>query len=555
MAQASEAGRSGAARWGVVLVLAAAQFIMVLDTTVMNVSITNVVADLDTTVSKLQLAITAYTLVMAAFMLTGGKMGDILGRRRAFGIGLVVYGIGSLTTALSPNIEVLLIGWSLVEGIGATLVIPAIAALIAGNYEGKGRAMAYGIIGGIAAAGAAAGPLIGGWVTTAASWRWVFAGETVVIVLILPLLRIIKDLPRPEQRPRIDLVGMLLSAAGMALVVLGILQSSTWGAVKPRNPPEVNGHELTPLGFSPVPFVVLGGLVVLGLFAIWERRLEARGGEPLLKVAMLRIEQLRSGLVMLGFQQLVIAGMLFVLPLYLQVVLGNDALETGIKILPLSIAMFVLALSGPKLAERVPVRRIVQMGLALALAAAVVLLATVDAELNETGFAVGMALFGAGVGLVVSQLGNVIMSSVGPDDTSEAGGLQGTAQNLGASLGTALIGAILLAGLVGSFQRDVEDNPALPVSVQQQLRAATEQGIEFVPSAQVEQIVTDAGLPPQQVDAVVTAYEDAQILALKAAMGAAAIVVLLALWFSRRLPAGRLGERAPPEAAPGPAAA
>ncbi len=549
MAEARGGGRRGGT-WGVVLVLAAAQFIMVLDTTVMNVSISAVVEDLDTTVSSLQLAITAYTLVMAAFMLTGGKLGDILGRRRAFTIGLLIYGVGSLTTALSPNIDVLLIGWSLIEGLGATLVIPAIAALVAANYEGKARAMAYGIIGGIAAAGAAAGPLIGGYVTTVASWRWVFAGETAVIILLLPVMRIIRDQPRTADRPRIDVPGVLLSAAGMALIVLGILQSSTWGAIKPRNPPVVNGEELTPLGFSPVPFLVLGGLVVLALFAVWERRVEARGGEPLLRIPMLGIGRLRGGLVMLGFQQLVIAGTLFVLPLYLQVVLGKDALETGIAILPLSIAMFVFALSGPKLAEHVPVRRIVQAGLVLALLAAVVLLATVDLELNETGFAVGMALFGAGVGLVVSQLGNVIMSAVEPEDTSEAGGLQGTAQNLGASLGTAILGAILLSGLLGAFTRDVVDNPDIPASVQQELVAATEQGIEFVPVAEVESAVQGAGLPPAQVDAITSAYADAQILALKAALGAAAIVILIALWFTRGLPATRLGaERAPPEEA------
>ncbi|MEI8334688.1 MAG: MFS transporter, partial [Chloroflexota bacterium] len=202
------------AKWTAILILASAQFVMVLDSSVMNVSISQIVADLHTTVQGVQVAITAYTLVMAAFMLVGAKLGDIWGRDRAFAVGLAVYGIGSLTTALSPNLAVLLLGWSLVEGLGAILVIPAIAALIAANYEGRDRALAYAIMGGVAAAAVAAGPLIGGWVTTMFSWRLVFASETVAVVVILLLRNRMKRSPRPEHPPRLDPVGAALSAPG-----------------------------------------------------------------------------------------------------------------------------------------------------------------------------------------------------------------------------------------------------------------------------------------------------------------------------------------------------
>jgi MFS family permease len=185
---------------------------MVLDSSVMNVSISQIVADLDTTIQGVQLAITAYTLVMAAFMLAGAKLGDILGRDRAFAIGLAIYGLGSLTTALSPNLAVLLVGWSLIEGLGAALVIPAIVSLIAGTYEGRERALAFGIVGGVAGAAIAAGPLIGGWVTTEFSWRYVFAGETVIVAVILLLRRRLKSSPAAERRPRLDVVGVALSA-------------------------------------------------------------------------------------------------------------------------------------------------------------------------------------------------------------------------------------------------------------------------------------------------------------------------------------------------------
>ena len=210
-----------------IAIFASAQFVMVLDSSVMNVSISQIVADLDTTIAGVQLAITAYTLVMAALMLAGAKLGDIIGRDRTFALGLAIYGAGSLTTALSPNLGVLLIGWSGVEGIGAALVMPAIVSLIAVTYSGKQRALAFGIVGGVAGAAIAAGPLIGGWVTTEFSWRYVFAGEVVIVVAILLLRRRLPAPPAIARRPKLDVVGVAISAAGLGLVVFGILKSSS----------------------------------------------------------------------------------------------------------------------------------------------------------------------------------------------------------------------------------------------------------------------------------------------------------------------------------------
>src|SRR4051794_26540894 len=420
-------------KWLPMLILASAQFVMVLDSSVMNVAISQIVDDLDTTIQGVQTAITMYTLVMAAFMLLGAKLGDILGRNRAFAIGLVVYGVGSLTTALSPNLAVLLIGWSGVEGFGAVLVIPAIAALTAATYEGRDRALAYALLGGVAALAVAAGPLIGGWVTTQFTWRYVFAGETVVMVLILLLRGRIAQAPRPPRRPRLDIVGVVLSSSGLGLIVLAILRSSVWGFVQPRTPPTINGTQITPLGFSPTPFMVLGGLALLAAFTSWEQRRARRGRDQLLDTALLGIAQLRAGLSTLLGQQLVLMGAFFVIPVYLQVIVGLDAFETGKRLLPLSGAMLVFALLGPRIAGRRSPRTVAQLGLAAASSGAIVMLATLDVTLKDTGFKVALALLGAGAGLLASQLGNVIMSSVEPAMSSEAGGLQGTAQNLGAS--------------------------------------------------------------------------------------------------------------------------
>jgi MFS family permease len=541
-----------------ILILGTAQFVMVLDTTVMNVSISQVVADLHTTVTNLQLAITCYTLVMAAFMLIGAKYGDIWGRRRAFSIGLAVYGVGSLTTALSPNIGWLLFGWSLVEGLGAVLVIPAIASLTAGNYEGNERALAFGLLGGIAGAGAAVGPLIGGFVTTALTWRVVFASETVVVAAILLFgVRRIKDHPVAE-KPKLDHVGALLSALGMGLVVFGILKISTWGFLKPTGALTIGGTEITPFGLSVVPFLILGGLIVLGAFARWEHRVERGGGVPLLRPDLLRVPQLRAGSTTLVAMYLILAGTFFVLPLYLQLVLGKDALHTGLKILPISVTMMLAALLGPRLATRMSPRRIVEIGMLFLIVSILGLMATISPSLSSGWFALSLAGFGAGIGLAISQLGNVLMSSVPETRSSEAGGVQGVSQNLGQSLGTALIGAVLLTGLTTGFHDRIVSDSTIPPRVSEQIVTGTEQGVQMVSKSDVQKILDDNHVPPRQSDAIVSAYGDAQIDALKQALFIAASFVLVGMWFAHALPAKPLpkeGEAEPELTEPEPALA
>src|SRR3954447_25319462 len=527
---------------------------MVLDSSVMNVSISQIVDDLDTTVQGVQLAITAYTLVMAAFMLTGAKLGDIWGRRRAFAIGLGVYGTGSLITALSPNITVLLIGWSGIEGLGAVLVIPAIAALTAGNYEGRERALAFALLGGIAGAGAAAGPLIGGFVTTALSWRVVFAAESVTVAGLLLLMHRLPESP-PTPGAALDRIGAALSALGMGLTVFGILKISSWGLRKPTGAVTIGGTEITPFGLSVVPFLILAGLVVLGLFTRWELRVEGKGRTPLLRADLLRIPQMRAGLSTVLSQYLILAGTFFVLPLYLQLVLGKDAFQTGLKILPISVAMMIAAILGPRLATRMSPRRVVQIGMGFLLVSILGLMASISPSLASVAFAVSLAGFGAGIGLAISQLGNVVMSSVPESRSSEAGGAQGVAQNLGQSLGTALIGAVLLTGLTTDFHQNVQADPSIPPNVQQQLVNGSEKGVQMVSKSQAQSIVKKAGLPPNQAQAAVNDYTEAQIDALKRALLAASLFVLVGFCFARTLPGEPLptGDEKKPEEEEAPA--
>jgi MFS family permease len=526
-----------------VLLLGAAQFVMVLDSTVMNVSISQVVKDLDTTVPSVQAAITLYTLVMAAFMLTGAKLGDIFGRRRTFAIGLLIYGLGSLTTALSPNITVLTIGWSFVEGIGAVLVIPAIFALTAVNYSGNERALAYGLLGGIAGAGAAAGPLIGGFVTTAWTWRVVFAAETATVLVILLFVHRIADHPLSEREP-LDKTGAALSAAGLGLVVFGILKISTWGLFKPIGALTIGGTEITPFGFSVVPFLILGGLVVLGAFARWEERVVRAGRTPLLSPDLLGIPQMRAGLSTVVSQYLILAGTFFVLPLYLQLVLGKDALQTGLKILPISVAMMIAAVLGPRLATRWSPRAVVDVGLGFLFVSVLGLMLAISPSLASVAFAASLAGFGAGIGLVISQMGNIVMSSVGEERSSEAGGAQGAAQNLGQSLGTALIGAVLLTSLTSGFVDRVRADPNVSPALEQKLVQGTEQGLPMVSQAQAEAAVKEAGVSTAEADALLGAYSDAQIEGLKKALLVASMFVLVGAWFARALPSRPLAKEA-----------
>jgi MFS family permease len=526
-------------KWSVVIILGSAQFVMVLDGTVMNVSISTVVSDLHTTVAAMQAAITFYTLTMAAFMLLGAKLGDVWGRRRAFVIGSIVYAAGSLTTALAPNIGVLFLGWSVIEGLGAVLVIPAIAALIADNYTGRDRVSAYAVIGAVSGAAVAAGPLIGGFVTTYLDWRYVFVAEVVIMAGVVLCTRFVTD-ATGRRASAIDAWSVILSASGLVLVVYGMLQSKTWGWITPLQPPEINGVPIAPLGISPTAWLILLGAAILWGFVRRQSRLVATGRVPLVHVEMFSIKRLRSGLSVLGAQYAVTAGLFFMVPVYLQMTLGLDALSTGLKVFPLSIALILFSIVGAALARRWSPRRIVRVGQLILVVSAFVLLGSITTDLRNWLFGAGMFLSGAALGLLASQLGNVNMSSVGESQTSEVGGLQGVFQNLGSSLGTALIGSILIGALGTSFAGGVASSD-LPSSVRTEVSDQTQNGVAIVPASDVEKIATDAGLSAQDAQQLTTIYRDAQVSSLRIAFFGLIAITVVSLLFSRNLPTEVLG--------------
>jgi MFS family permease len=513
----------------ILLTLCAGQFLMMLDSSVMNVSIATVAKDVGTTVTGIQTAITLYTLVMASFMITGGKIGQIVGRKRGFMIGCVIYGCGSLTTALAPNLPVLLVGWSGLEGLGAALILPAIVALVASNFNREERPRAYGLVTAATAIAVAVGPIVGGLFTTYLSWRYVFAGEVLIVIAILFLARRIES-GAPERKVRLDLAGTGLSALGLALVVLGVLRSGIWGLVKAKpDAPEW-------IGLSPVVWLILGGAFVLWLFAAWESRLAARGGEPLVDPAILRVPVLRGGLTSFFFQYFLQGGLFFAVPLFLSIALGLSAIETGVRLLPLSFTLILGAAGIPKLFPDVSPRRVVRLGFLAMFAGLAVMVAALDAGAGPEIVTWPMLLAGLGIGSLASQLGSVTVSSVPDEQSGEVGGLQNTITNLGISVGTALTGAIVIAALSSSFLSGVEENPAVPAPVKAQASTELSGGIPFLSDEELETALDEARVPRRATEAIVEENETARLDGLRTALSVLALLALVGLFFTGRIP-------------------
>ncbi len=536
---------AGAAAGGAGLILftlATGQFLMTLDTSVMNVSIATVANDLGTTVTGVQTAITLYTLVMASLMVLGGKIGSIMGRKRAFSLGCIIYGCGSMTTALSPNLTVLIIGWSFLEGIGAVLIMPAIVGLVAGNFPLAARPKAYGLIAAAGAIAVAVGPVIGGFMTTYFSWRYVFAGEVIIVIAILFLARRASDEP-VAVRPHLDMFGVVLSSAGLAFLVLGVLKSSTWGWFLPKEgAPSLFGLSLT-------MWFIIAGLFLLWLFMRWQRRLENAGKEPLISPALFKHRQLTGGLITFLFQFLIQAGLFFIVPLFLSVVLGLSPMATGVRLLPLSLSLLVAAVGVPRLLPHANPRRVVRIGMLSLVAGILVLIGSLEVGADSSIVFIPMLIIGFGIGALASQLGNVTVSSVPTEKSAEVGGLQNTASQLGASFGTALAGSVLIAVLTTSFLAGIEQNPNVPQQAKEQANVNLAAGAPFISDADLQARMSQAGYTQDQIDIALEQNQASQIDGLRAALSVLGIIGVIALFFTGSIPKRQPGSE--PESQPG----
>lgn len=512
----------------VIIALVLAMFVLVIDTTIMNVSISTLIDDFDTDVATVQAAITLYALVMASLMITGGKIGDIIGRKKAFRIGLIIYGTGSFLTAISPTIAILFVGWSIFEGLGATLVMPAIQTLVTSNYSGKDRALAYGIIGGIVASGIALGPIIGGWLTTSYTWRLAFAGEVVIVLIVLLLSRYILDAPlETEEKPRLDIVGSIISALGIGLIVFGILLAGTYGWWEARQPFSIGGIEISQFGLSPTPLFVVAGGIILICFALWERHVITLGRTPLVRLDVLRDHRITSGIFVQLVQTLLFGGFLFSMALFLQIVLGLNAMQTGFVYLPLSIPLLIASLTASRLSAFIAPKRIIQAGLLVLIAGLFLVIATIDVEVRGLALMTGFALIGIGGGLIASQVMNLVLFQVVPERTSETAALMSTSQNLGMALGTALMGSILVASLAGGAITLIDDSAAIPEDLKPPLILAVEENVRFLSDEELTAILKD--VPPGLSQEILRINEIARIQGIKASLWGLVIVTIFGI--------------------------
>ena len=438
----------GAASPRLAVLLAAAMFVLVVDTSLMNVSISAVVEDLDTTVSGVQSAIALEALVSAAFILISSKVGDIIGRKRAYVIGLVAYAIGALAMTLAQSLTAVIVFWAIIGGLGASLLLPAMQSLIHGNFEGAARKQAYALVGAAAAIAAAVGPLLGGFVTTYLSWRVGFLLEVVVIAVVLSQINLVRDVAYTGPR-HIDVVGAVLSVVGMGGVVLGIL---VWQ----------EGGEL-------VGLLIALGAIALALLAYWLVRRKRQGKLTLLDPDLFRFPHFRIGISQQMLQQITLGGAMIALPIFLQMTLEYNAMQAGLSLAPLSLSMFGVALlAGRKAGNRRP-SNIVLVGFALSTLGMALIIPIVPRADSGWALLVPLLITGSGLGLLVSQLNNYTLSPIEEERVSEAAGVNSAAGSFGLSFGLAMAGGIMLAVLSLTFTNMTEDSNVIPPPQQQQI--------------------------------------------------------------------------------------
>jgi MFS family permease len=484
--------------WGVLLVMGLASFILVLDTSMMNVAISAIVEDLNTTVSGVQAAITIYAMVMASFMLLGGKLGDIYGMKKTFIVGMILYGIGTLTAALTPNLAILILGWSIIEGIGAAFVLPMTITMLALKYSGKRLAMAFGVIGGVQAAGAAVGPIYGGFMTTNYSWRLAFASEAVIVVIIFALLFVLPE-SKKMKGVKVDWLGAVFSISGFATIVLGIILSSQYGWVMAKRPFTIGDISINPFGLSITPILITFGLGMLLIFLHWERRVEKKGKMPLLHVGMLKNKLLVAGVAVGSILNIYLGGMMFVTPVFLQSALGYDAMKSGMALLPMSIGIMVFSLTTSGLGRKFSPKYIIMAGLGLVAVGLLLLYSTISLEMSSSDMILGFLIFGSGIGFILAQITNVTLGSVSTEENNEASGLNFTFRQMGIAMGTAIIGAVLLTTVLLSQVSGILDAVDIDVSASEvrQISVVMEDALQAM-SPEEQQAALDS-YPPETV--------------------------------------------------------
>jgi MFS family permease len=494
------------------VLLAMAMFVLVVDTSLMNVSISAVVHDLGVTVSGIQSAIALEALVSAAFILIGSKVGDLVGRKKAYVVGLLGYAVGALAMTLTQGLTAIIICWAIIGGLGASLLLPAMQSLIHGNFSGTAQKKVYALVGAAAAIAAAIGPLLGGFITTYLSWRVAFGLEVVIIAVVLSGIGRVKDVPYTGTRA-VDWVGAVLSVVGMGGIVLGIL---VW---------QEGGEAVAAL-------IVIGAVAMSGL-VWWLVRRKRAGRATLLEPELFRSALFRLGVSGQLLQQIALGGTMIALPIYLQMVLEYNAMKAGLSLAPLSLSMFGIALLAGRRAGRRRPAVIIRSGFLLLSVGLLVLLPVVPRATSGWWLVVPLVIAGSGLGLLVSQLNNYTLSPVSEERVSEAAGVNSAAGSFGLSFGLAFAGAIMLATLSIAFTEMAGNSTVLDPTEQQQVAQALEDDAELMSNtALVEQL---AGQPADVQAEIVRINTDARPLALQVALVIPILAALLGLFVSSRM--------------------
>jgi MFS family permease len=500
-----------------------AMFVFVIDTSLMNVSISAVVRDLDTTVSGVQSAVALEALVSAAFILIGSKLGDLFGRKRAYVVGLVLYASGALAMVFAQGLAAIIVFWAIIGGLGASLYLPAMQSLIHGNFEGKARAKVFALIGASAAIAAAIGPLLGGFLTTLLSWRVGFLLEAVIIAGVLAGSRLIREVPYTGDRS-VDIVGSILSVLGMSLLVLGVL---AWQE-----------------GGESVAALLAAGAVFSVALVRWLLRRKREGKATLFDLDLFKSELFTFGITQSILQQIALGGLLIALPIYLQLDLGYNALQAGLSLAPLSLTMFFIALlAGRRAGKRRP-SSLIRAGFVLLGVGVVAMIPIVPRVDTSWYLVIPLMLCGGGLGLLVSQLNNYILAPISEERAGEAAGVNSAISSFGLSVGLAFSGAILLAALSIAFTSKSDASDILPPAAKEHVAEVLEDDAEVMSDAKLDELL--ASQPPEIKEEILRINEDARPEALQIALAVPLLAAVLGLLFSFRMM--RLPDPAPAKA-------
>ena len=515
-------------------VLALAVAIVVIDGTVLNVSIKDITRDLGISLQDIQWAITLYSLIIASLTIFGSRIGDLWGRKRAFRIGAIIFGIGSLLTALSPNLSILLLGWSIIEGIGAALMIPASSALIVSNFEGQARGRAFALYGATAGVASAIGPILGGYLTTYFSWRWAFGINVVVVALLIAGSSLIKEYVYDKKdKITLDIPGVILSAIGLGTLTYGFIESSAYGWFIAKKPLQVFGSLIDLGGISITTYCVVIGIIMLAIFTWWELRLaRTEGKEPLVNISIFKNQQFTVALGIIAFLFSGFTGILtFGVVLYYQSVLGLSAFDSGVGLIALSAATFIAAPLSARIGEKISRGRTVQIGVLLNLIAGIYLHELIQIGADRITLAPALFIFGIGFGLIISQITNLILSALPVRQAGEASGLNGTIREVGKAFGTAIIGAVFIASFASAATNSLNNKANIPLPAKQAIVKSLDDASSFNSTSN-----NACALPEKACTDIKDSFNDGTVAAAKDSIKVTVIFIAISFILSFFLP-------------------